>query len=370
MEQPIICEAENITPQWLSAALAENGYGKDVIISAVSSEIIGTGKMGDNARLNLSLEKAPDTKAGGTQKHLANRLANSIIAKLPAADPIAKELAAGSGAYSREVLFYQQQAKYTDMRLPEIYYSAVNEQGDEFIILMQDMTPAVPGDQIIGETEARAILAMEEAAKLHSAFWGSKNLHGDHISRPYDAANSEFGGALLVDAWPKFLDRFSSGLSEECIAFGDRFANGYSKWIGRFNGQRTLVHSDFRSENILFVDDPTKASATTVDWQSIAEGCGLTDVAYFLGGSLPVETRRKSEKMLVERYRSALAYRDVQLTAEQCWEQYREFSMSAFMTVILGAVYTAAGERSDQMFLTMAQRHFQQCIDLNSGDFL
>lgn len=352
MENPIVCEAGKITPQWLSSVL-------DTKVSDVSYEIIGTGKMGDNARLTL--------KYGAPSQQ---QLASSIVAKLPAEDPQAREMASSSGAYAREVLFYKYQAPLTTMRLPEIYHSAVNEDGSEFIILMQDMSPAEPGDQIIGETAARAELAVDEAAKLHAPFWGSKNLVGEHISRPSHVDNAEFGGALIADAWPKFLERFSSGLNDEAKAFGDKFCNSYAKWITRFTGERTLIHSDFRSENILFVDDPKNPSATTVDWQSIGEGCALTDVAYFLGGSLPIETRRQYEKALVERYRHALSSQGIQLSAEDCWEQYREFAMGAFMTVILGAVYTAAAERSDQMFLTMAQRHFQQCVDLKSDDFI
>jgi hypothetical protein len=31
---------------------------------------------------------------------------------------------------------------------------------------------------------------------------------------------------------------------------------------------------------------------------------------------------------------------------------------------------TDAEERSDKMFLTMIQRHLQQCVDLNSAEFL
>ena len=44
--------------------------------------------------------------------------------------------------------------------------------------------------------------------------------------------------------------------------------------------------------------------------------------------------------------------------------------MHGLMITILGACFAAAGERSDRMFLTMAQRHFQHCLDLDAMDFL
>lgn len=360
MQPAIVSLPEEISPEWLTHVLSntdENLTSSTIV--KVKHEMIGTGKMGDNARISIQYNDAAPATAPKT-----------LVAKLPAADPIAKEMSASSGAYSREVLFYQQQAKHTDMHLPKIYYSATEPSGAEFIILMEDMAPAVPGDQLKGESVARAELAIDQAAKLHSAFWGVNLPEGDHISKPYEGENSAFGGALLQDAWPQFLDRFGAGLNESAIAFGDLFVANYAQWMSRFNGPKTLVHSDFRSENILFDEHSEQHSAITVDWQSIAISSGLTDIAYFLGGSLELDIRRHHERRLVSRYRTALTAKGITLSETECWEQYREFAMNAFMTVILGAVYTGVGERSDKMFLIMAQRHFQQCVDLHSKDFL
>jgi thiamine kinase-like enzyme len=94
-------------------------------------------------------------------------------------------------------------------------------------------------------------------------------------------------------------------------------------YISGFNEIKTLIHADFRSENILFSDD----SVYTVDWQTVSEGSPLTDVAYFLGGSVNVEDRRTWEKQLVNEYSELLSERSVNLSAEECWQQYREQSM-------------------------------------------
>lgn len=361
MLSAIVSLPEAITAEWLSKTLAiHNPAFESATISTVDYQMIGTGKMGDNARLTIEYEDNGHHHA----------LPRSLVAKLPAADPVAKQMSASSGAYAREVLFYQQQAQHTTMQLPKIYYSASDNKGEEFIILMEDMAPAEPGDQLRGETIHRAEMAIDQVAKLHAAFWESDKLEGEHISKPYAGDNAAFGGALLQDAWPKFLDRFGAGLEPSAIEFGDLFVGHYSQWMQGFKGPKTLVHSDFRSENILFNDHGENASAITVDWQSIAISCGLTDVAYFLGGSLTCELRRQHEKALVARYRSALELAGIKTSETECWQQYREFAMNAFMTVILGAVYTGAAERSDQMFLIMAQRHFQQCLDLQSAEFL
>ena len=62
-------------------------------------------------------------------------------------------------------------------------------------------------------------------------------------------------------------------------------------------------------------------------------------------------------------FRSELTFRD-------CWDQYREQAMHGIAIVVLGAIFSQPGERSDRMFLAMIQRHLQQCVDLSSEEFL
>ncbi|MFT7086581.1 MAG: hypothetical protein ACJAV5_002310 [Vicingaceae bacterium] len=47
---------------------------------------------------------------------------------------------------------------------------------------------------------------------------------------------------------------------------------------------KTLVHGDSKVANFCFSEDATKVSA--VDFQYVGEGCGMKDVAYFLGSCL------------------------------------------------------------------------------------
>ncbi len=170
----------------------------------------------------------------------------------------------------------------------------------------------------------------------------------------------------MEQSWPGFVDRFGHGLSAESIAFGERYVEGYRHFVTRLQGPRTLIHGDFRCENILFGED----EATTVDWQTTAESSVMADAAYFLGGSVEVGDRRRWERELVEGYRGQLAALGVELDARACWDQYREYAMHGIVITVLGATFTAPAERSDRMFLAMIQRHLQHCVDLDSGEFL
>jgi hypothetical protein len=324
-------------------------------VTAASHKIIGTGKMGDNARYILAYD-GPCSSAPVT-----------LIAKFPAADEQARAMAGAQGAYYNEVMFYRHLAPGTTMCTPALYATEVSEDRTEFLILMEDMAPAEPGSQLVGESREHAELALREAAKLAAAYYGNEEIGAlDYVMAAARDDGGAFGQALMEQNWPGFLDRFGAGLSSDCIAFGDRYAQNHAHFVTRFQGPKTLVHGDFRSENILFHG----ATATIVDWQTLGESSALADAAYFLGGSVEMENRREWEKDLIENYRCYLEEEGVTLSAQDCWEQYREYAMHGLMITVLGACFTAPAERSDRMFLAMIQRHLQQCVDLDAGEFL
>jgi hypothetical protein len=346
---------ESLTVEWLNEALTASGYFNGGEVVAISHELIGTGKMGDNARYNLQYE-GEHTGAPKT-----------LVAKFPAADETVRAIAGAQGAYYNEVMFYRHLASGTRMRTPIIYTSVISEDRTRFLLLMEDLSPAQPGNQLVGESRHRAGLALREAARLAAAYYGSEDIGSrDYVMTAARDDGGAFGQALMEQSWPGFVDRFGHDLSGDCIAFGERYVQNHSHFVTRFKGEKTLVHGDFRSENILFTAD----TATIVDWQTVGESSALTDAAYFLGGSVDVQNRRDWEKSLISEYRDQLEEEGVSLPAEEAWRQYREFAMHGLMITVLGASFTAPAERSDQMFLAMIQRHLQQCVDLDSGEFL
>jgi hypothetical protein len=352
----IVTDPAHITPQWLTEQLHVHGcLDKSVSVAGVRWEIIGTGKMGDNARFLLDYDRTCDAPA-------------SVIAKLPAADETARGMAAYTGAYRKEVMFYRDLAGFAAIDTPVIYTAQLDKTTNaEFIILMEDLAPAEPGDQLQGETLAHARRALAEVAKLHGAFSRqSELLQADYITHN-DPDGAAFGQQLLEQNWGGFVDRFGHGLSAECIAFGEEYVGRHATWATGYRGKPTLVHGDFRAENLLF--NPA-GRTTTVDWQTLSASCGLADVAYFIGGSLALSMRREAEKSLVEHYRACLAANGEELSAAECWGQYREFSMHGILITVLGAMFSGADPRGDRMFLSMAQRHLQQCVDVHAAEFL
>jgi len=347
--------ADQVTAAQVNDYLEAAGCLSKGRVTDVQARIIGTGKMGDNARLSLSYEgdkgEAPAT----------------LIAKFPAADETARTMAGAQGAYYNEVMFYRELAPRTAMQVPRIYGSELSEDGTEFILLMEDMAPAEPGSNLVGESRQHAEQALAEIAKLAATFYDDDSLgERDYVVTPARDDGGEFGAALMEQSWPGFVERFGHGMSKQMISFGERYVRNHLHFVQRFKGPRTVAHGDFRSENILF----GPRGATTVDWQTVSESSALTDAAYFLGGSLDVDNRRAWERDLVERYRVELDKAGVSLSDQDCWDQYREFAMHGILITVLGASFSSPDERSDKMFLAMVRGHLQHCIDLGSEEFL
>lgn len=351
----LISDVEKITPEWLTQALQQANILNQSKVKSVEWSIIGTGKMGDNARLKL--DYVGDAEAAP----------RSIIAKLPAADETARSMASAMGAYRKEVEFYQELAQHSSVNIPQVFVSLINNEGSDFIILMQDLAPAEAGNQLASESFLRAESVLLEAAKLHADFYQKTALLAHPAVTQTDKDSAAFGQSLLEQQWPGFKERFGHSLSAECLAFGDQYIKQHVAWSQTYEGPKTLIHGDLRTENILYTHDNT---AILVDWQTTMASCPLADVAYFLGGSLDTSTRRKHEKVLLQVYIGKLNALGIRLSIEDGWKQYRQYSIHALMITILGAMFSAPDERGDTMFLLMAQRHLQHCVDMEAHDFL
>lgn len=346
---------DQLTAQQMDHYLRAHGCLGEARVTGLETTLIGTGKMGDNARLRLTYEGDPGNAP------------QTLVAKLPASDEHARAMAGAQGAYYNEVMFYRELAPGTSIRTPHIYASELSADRTEFLLIMEDMAPAAPGSQLVGESREHAELALNEVAKLAAAYYGNDSFRDrDYVVTPVHDDGGEFGGALMEQSWPGFVDRFGHGLSKEAIRFGERYVRGHVHFVNRYQGAKTLIHGDFRCENILFGDN----EAAVVDWQTVSESSVLTDAAYFLGGSLELADRRAWEKALIENYRVALDKAGVALSSQECWDQYREFAMHGIIITVLGASFSSPAKRSDQMFLAMIQRHLQQCLDLESQEFL
>ncbi|HUR76944.1 MAG TPA: phosphotransferase [Acidimicrobiales bacterium] len=86
----------------------------------------------------------------------------------------------------------------------------------------------------------------------------------------------------------------------------------------------TLVHGDFRIENVVFDVAPEPGRPLIIDWQAVGRGHGAVDVAQIIALSLDPATRRAAEDHLLDRYAAAVrAVAGVAVSRDDLYEAYR-----------------------------------------------
>ena len=126
-------------------------------------------------------------------------------------------------------------------------------------------------------------MALSEAAKLHRAFWGDQTLFDfSWVSRRDPEQNTQTID-LLEALQPAFVERYRADLTHEATEISEHFVRNAANWFSDIREPSTLVHGDFRLDNLMFA--PTDIEVTppvvVVDWQTVAHSHGAHDVSYF-----------------------------------------------------------------------------------------
>ncbi len=349
-----ITRLNEITPEWMTAFVRDLGH--DVRVEAVDSEPIGTGQSAHSERFTLTYASpAPDAPT-------------SFVGKFPSPDPTSRRTGS-MGSYVREVSFYRQIRPTVDIRTPVVHRIEFDEASADFMLMMEDMAPATQGDQMAGCTVAEAEAAMDEIARLHAPRWGDPTL----MDYPF-FSNIQRGAmerAFYRRLWRGFLSRYESLLAPDLLDLGRSLEERFNTYGRLYPGNRTITHGDYRLDNLLIGRDGPTPVITVVDWQTVGIGCGALDVAYFIGAGLLPEVRRKHERDLVRRYHEALQAGGVRdYSFDQLWEDYRWYAYAGYVMAVVATTLVVQTERGDEMFLTMARRHGQHAIDLESEKLL
>lgn len=353
----LIAESAQVTPEWLTEVLVGSGAAPaGAAVVSFEATSVGTGKLGENVRFVLEWCDAPDA------------LPSSVVGKFPSADPTSRAAGVLTGIYAREISFYQQLADRVKMRVPYCHFADLDVTTGEFALVFEDITPARQGDQVSGCTVDEAALAMEQLALLHASLWADPVLEG----RDWLAHRDADGGLALSNLYQSmvgtFTEQYDEQLSERARRAAERFAPHVTDWIGSDREPCTLLHGDYRLENMLFGTGPEAPPLTTVDWQTPSIGPGPSDAAYFLGAGLSIEDRRTHERDLLEIYRRGLAAEGVDLGADECWGIYRVNTFTGLHMAVVASVLVGRDPRSDEMFLAMAERHAAHVEDLDAFD--
>lgn len=339
---PMMADAV-LTPPALTALLRDAAMLAGGEVTAIRREQIGVGMAGSCLRLHLRLTEGAAGPA-------------SLIAKLPASTKESRDAGASHQLYVREVEFFRHLAHRIAMRVPRPVHADCRVEENDFVVLLEDMSPSEMGDQLAGCDPSRAATAMEEAAALHAPLWGQDVL----AAYPW-LDQSQVIVPMVSAAYPMlhaaFLDRYTSRLSAEAREMTETLAGFFVRSMTSTPRVACLQHGDFRLDNIMFDVRGGREPMATLDWQTVTAGAGAADVAYFIGTSLTPAQQTAHARDLVARWHAALLRRGVQgYSADDAWEDVRRYATGGLSMAVIASSMVTPTARGDDMFLAMATR--------------
>jgi hypothetical protein len=352
-------------------------------IAAMRTETIGTGQMSESRRVHLTYEGATRVAdGGGAATGTRDRRPTTLIVKFPSLDTTSRATGRAVRAYEIETRFYRELRPRLGEEPPRCWYAWRDEETDDFLLLLEDLAPCRQGDQLAGCSHAEAIAAIDALAGLHAPLWGAPELaSATWLAR---STSQERGRTheLLARLWPGFLERYGNRVGEEVVRVGAAFVDDPGDYFIAALPSHTLVHGDYRLDNLLFAEraggvqaaaEPERRGglvARIVDFQTVSHGCGMQDLSYFLGAGLLPDDRRAHERALVARWREALAVRGVGTDADEVWHWYRRYAVAGLIMAVVASMIVKRTERGDGMFLAMASRHARHALDVDASGAL
>ena len=176
--------------------------------------------------------------------------------------------------------------------------------------------------------------------------------------------------AGYAQALGPFLDRYRDRISDDACRAAERLADRISTVAERIGAEpRTLLHGDFRSDNLFF---GAQGAFAAVDWQLTATGRAIFDLAYLMTQSGEPDRRRAIEDDLIALYLAALEAAGVD--ANEVAALREDYRWCVLYTLIY-AVITSGGlvtedARAEQLLDTLAERTAAAISDHDAGDLI
>src|SRR5262245_39295263 len=191
---------ENLDAAFLTEVLRRAGFPR-IEVRSFTAERSGTGQLGRCFRDRLEL--------GGD----AAGAPRSLVGKFPSDDKTSRETAVALGLYRKEVEFYRQLASRLKVRLARCYHAEVDGMGPDFALILEDLAPARPGDQLAGCSAAVGRSAALEIAGLHAPTWNDAKLR----ELDWVVGTSGANRALYESLYPSFVDRYGARLDADVL---------------------------------------------------------------------------------------------------------------------------------------------------------
>lgn len=349
---------KRITSEWLNEVLHTSGYLKDINIETISREPWGAGEgfVSDMARLTVTYDKTP------------TELPETMIVKMPTTFRTALALAEQYNLYEREIRFYTEVAPKSPLRVPEVIHYDYDKEAKRYILILQDCSCYKQIDQIEGLNKEQTIDVINAITEFHSRWWDSPDLYSfDWMPKPKDDVSKS-----LVETYRSSWDlsikseEFQKILPERGQEAGQKIHEQFPWLVMDIpDDNMTIIHFDFRVDNLFFDYDNRENPILMIDWGSAVVNGGILDIGYLLSESVEIDLRRKIEKDMVKHYIKQLEKKGITgFDFDFAWENYLKALMCyAYIPAIGYAQLDRSDPRAMKLFEVITKRQFQAIVD-------
>jgi hypothetical protein len=360
---------DEITPEWLTQVLRENGAIREstVVQSDASNIGIGQGVVAQVHRLELTFDSVLEDAPG----HVIAKLALQAHLNSPVAGDWARTV------YEREVRFFLDLAPESGMRTPAVYYANFDPTTGHFIILLEDLSHLRAVDQADESSPRDSSAAMRALASMHSKWWNNDDLHGFQwlADRPSNSTANVLSQSFQnnVELFLKIADgHVPDGIEALCSKLIPKIPEVWAELSGP---PVSLNHGDFRLANMFFDDSGGDIPRVIAyDWQTAGRIRPADDVGTFILNGFTPDTRAAVENSLLTEYHDSLRDRGVQdYSYERFVDDFRLALLPRMVHRIRSTAVASSGLRSTpegraRMYATIER--LQALIDWNCDEVI
>lgn len=187
-------------------------------------------------------------------------------------------------SYQVETAWYEQYSKQSRARLPHCL--GIKSKDDEVLIVLEDLDEA-------GFPLRKQSVSWEE---ITSCLQWLSQFHASYLNREPKGL-WETGTYWHLQTRPQELVALNDPALKEAATCIDQKLNSCT--------YKTFVHGDAKLANFCFAEDGKVAA---VDFQYVGGGCGMKDVAYFIGSCLNESECEHLEAQILDTYFSYLQH--------------------------------------------------------------
>ncbi len=217
-------------------------------------------------------------------------------------------------SYEVETTWYDRYSKNSTARLPQCL--AIETKDDEVLMVMEDLDEA-------GYHLRKHVVTWEEIAECLA--WLAK-FHASYLGKNPDGL-WEVGTYWHLETRPQELAVLDDQRLKEAAPVIDQKLNTCT--------YKTFVHGDAKLANFCFSADKQVAG---LDFQYVGGGCGIKDVAYFIGSCLNESDCERLEAQILDTYfeclQSAMKQRNEALETE--WRSLYRVAWADFHRFLKG----------------------------------